>query len=87
MLFFGVNISAMPYEFRDDPPEPQTDSSSGRGALPPVKSIGVDFLDFGEPAKPPAGLMRKRPHVAVWILAALVLGGLIAFVLVGLSSG
>jgi hypothetical protein len=30
--------------------------------------------------------MRKRPHVAVWILAALLLGGLIALLLVGLAS-
>jgi uncharacterized membrane protein len=31
--------------------------------------------------------MRKRQPVALWILAALFLGGLIALILVGLESG
>lgn len=77
----------MPHDFSDDPPEPKTAPASGGGIRPPIKSIGVDVLDFQEPTQPPKGLMRKRPHVAVWILAALFLGALIAYLLVGLASG
>jgi hypothetical protein len=35
---------------------------------------------------PPSGLMRKRRPVWVWIMFALLLGGLIALILVGLIS-
>ena len=31
--------------------------------------------------------MRKRPHVALWILLALISGGIIALLLVALSLG
>jgi uncharacterized protein involved in exopolysaccharide biosynthesis len=30
--------------------------------------------------------MRKRPHVALWILLALISGGIIALLLVALAS-
>jgi hypothetical protein len=40
-----------------------------------------------EPNKPPRGLMRKRRHPIVWIGLALLLGGLIAFVLASLVTG
>lgn len=77
----------MSHDFSEDPHEPQTQSSSGRGVRPPTKSVGVDQLEFQEPVQPPRGLMRKRPHIALWILAALLLGAIIALALVGLSSG
>ncbi len=76
----------MPHESSDDPREPTAAPAAERRVRQPVEDTGEDSLDFAEPAHPPRGLMRKRPHVAVWILAALLLGGLIALILVGLAS-
>jgi hypothetical protein len=77
----------VPREFSDDPHKPP----AGRAAASSEPSAGevneADSLEFARPTEPPPGLMRKRPHVALWILAALFLGGLIALILVGLSSG
>jgi hypothetical protein len=86
MLFFGASIVAVPHKFNDDPHESDAAPAAERGARQPMEDTGDDELDFAQPAEPPRGLMRKRPHVAVWILAALLLGGLIALILVGLSS-
>jgi hypothetical protein len=77
-------------EPRDRAPLPATDE----GARQPVSQLGEHFgnefggdpLDFAKVNDPPKGLMRKRPPFVVWILAALLLGGLIALVLVALSS-
>ena len=87
MLFFGVSIQAVPHDFSDEPPDGKTKPAARHGVVPPVNDSGVDPLEFEEPNEPPRGLMRKRPHVALWILAALFLGGLIALILVGLASG
>jgi hypothetical protein len=76
----------VPGEFSDDPRERANAPAADRGVRQPVEDTGGDSLDFAEPAEPPRGLMRKRPHVAVWILAALLLGGLIALILVGIAS-
>jgi hypothetical protein len=46
----------------------------------------IEDFDQREPVEPPAALMRKRKHVALWILLALGLGGLIALMMVGLSN-
>lgn len=76
----------MTREFTNDPRERDTAPAAKRGARQPVEYSGEDSLEFAQPNEPPRGLMRKRPHVAVWILAALLLGGLIALLLVGLAS-
>jgi len=76
----------VPPESSDDPREPAAAPAAERRVRQPVEDTGEDSLDFAEPTHPPRGLMRKRPHVAVWILAALLLGGLIALILVGLAS-
>jgi hypothetical protein len=86
MVFFGASIDAVTPEFSNDPHERDAASGAQRGARQPVEDTGEDSLDFARPNEPPRGLMRKRPHVAVWILAALLLGGLIALLLVGLAS-
>jgi hypothetical protein len=54
-----------------------------RGTL--YADLSEDF-DQREPVEPPAALMRKRKHVALWIVLALALGGLIALMMVGLSQ-
>jgi hypothetical protein len=87
MVFFGASIVAVTREFSNDPRERNTAPAAKRGARRPVEYTGEDSLDFAQPNEPPRGLMRKRSHVAVWILAALLLGGLIALLLVGLASG
>jgi hypothetical protein len=86
MLFLSASIVAVPQKFNDDPREPAATPAADRTARQPVEDTGEDELEFARPMEPPRGLMRKRPHVAVWILAALLLGGLIALILVGLSS-
>lgn len=77
----------MGYEFTNEPPEPETKSSSRQKARPEVKDTGADFLELRDPVEPPAGLMRKRPHIIVWLAIALFLGGLIALALIGFGSG
>jgi hypothetical protein len=76
----------MAFDFSNKPPEPVPNPSSGRGARPPVKGTVVDILEFQEPTPPPPGLMDKRLPFPVWLLIALVLGGLIAAGLFLLSS-
>ena len=78
----------MPREFSDDPHEP-AGSACVRiaGERRRAEDSEADSLDFARQNEPPRGLMRKRPPVALWILAALFLGGLIALILVGLASG
>jgi hypothetical protein len=51
--------------------------------------LGADMnedFDNRQPLDPPRALMRKKKHVALWILLALALGGLIALVMVGMSN-
>ena len=48
--------------------------------------MSEDFDDQRQPVEPPAALMRKRKHWVLWIVLALVLGGLIALVMVGMSQ-
>lgn len=86
MLFFGASIMFVPREFQDDAHEPAVIPDAAGGARQPVEDTGEDELDFARAIEPPRGLMRKRPHVAFWILAALFLGGIIALLLVGLAS-
>jgi len=87
MIFFGASIVAVPREFSSDARERDSAPAAKGGARQPVEDTAEDSRDFAQPNEPPRGLMRKRPHVAVWILAALLLGGLIALLLVGLASG
>lgn len=87
MVFHGANICLMAFNSSNEPPEPEPSPSSGRGERPPVKGTVVDILDFQEPTPPPPGLMDKRLPFPVWLLIALLLGGLIAAGLFVLSSG
>jgi hypothetical protein len=77
----------VPRKFSDDPQEQGATPGSDRGERRSAEDGGADSLEFAQQNEPPRGLMRKRPHVALWILAALFLGGLIALILVGLASG
>jgi hypothetical protein len=77
----------MPREFNDDPHKPAGLPASNRGERHTAEDSEVDSLEFAQQTEPPRGLMRKRPPVAPWILAALFLGGLIALILVELESG
>ena len=77
----------MPREFSDDPLKPPLAPAAERGDRSAAEESGSDSLEFAQQNEPPRGLMRKRPPVVVWILAALFLGGLIALILVGLESG
>jgi hypothetical protein len=86
MLFFGASIVVVRHPFSDDPREPAGAPVAEPAVRRATEDAGEDSLEFARPNEPPRGLMRKRPHVAVWILAALLLGGLIALLLVGLAS-
>jgi uncharacterized protein involved in exopolysaccharide biosynthesis len=77
----------MPREFSDDPREPANPPTAGADERDRADDSEADTLEFAQQNEPPRGLMRKRPRVALWILAALFLGGLIALILVGLESG
>jgi hypothetical protein len=77
----------MPREFSDDPHEPPAERAAVPGERRATEDSEADSLEFARQTEPPRGLMRKRPPVALWILAALFLGGLIALILVGLESG
>ena len=46
----------------------------------------TEDFDNRQPVDPPAALMRKRKHVALWIVLALALGGLIALAMVAMSQ-
>jgi hypothetical protein len=86
-LFFGASIIAVLREFSDDPHEPANTPAYGAGERRRAEDNEAESLDFAQQIELPRGLMRKRPPVALWILAALFLGGLIALILVGLESG
>ena len=77
----------MPRKFSDDPREPASPPAAGADERDHAGDSEADTLEFAQQNEPPRGLMRKRPPVALWILAALFLGGLIALILVGLESG
>jgi hypothetical protein len=77
----------VPPEFNDDPHKSPAARAAASGERRPAEDSEADSLEFAQQNEPPRGLMRKRPHVALWILAALFLGGLIALILVGLESG
>jgi hypothetical protein len=77
----------VPRKFSDDPHEPANTPTSGAGERRRAEDNEAESLDFARQNEPPRGLMRKRPPVVLWILAALFLGGLIALILVGLASG
>jgi len=76
----------MPVDFTNRKEAPGAEALGSEHRPPPPSRFGVDVLDHGEPNPPPAALMRKRASVALWILLALALGGLIALVMVALSS-
>jgi hypothetical protein len=59
--------------------------TDGGDPLDPLRT-GVDDPDQREPNEPPAALMRKKSHYAMWILFALALGGLIALMMVAMSG-
>ena len=85
--FLGANICLMAFDSRNEPRDPEPQPSTGRGAQPPAKGTVIEILDFQEPTPPPPGLMDKRLPFPVWLLIALLLGGLIATGLFLLSSG
>jgi hypothetical protein len=87
MVFHGANIWAMAYRLTNDAPEPEPQPSSGRATRPPVKGTVIDIVDFQEPTPAPPGLMDKRLPFPLWLLIALLLGGLIATGLFVLGSG
>ena len=76
----------MPPDFNEDPREPLAAPAAERNERRRADDE-AESLEFAQQNEPPRGLMRKRPPVALWILAALFLGGLIALILVGLESG
>lgn len=86
-LFFGASIITVPRKFSDDPHRPPVGSAAASGERRPAEDSETDALEFAQQNEPPRGLMRKRPPVVLWIFAALLLGGLIALILVGLESG
>jgi hypothetical protein len=59
--------------------------SCARAGFCTYTDMSEDF-DQREPVEPPAALMRKRKHVALWILLALGLGGLIALMMVAMNN-
>ncbi len=73
----------MVFEFTEHPRTPETQAASNRNA-PPGKFAGID-MDAPE-VVPPAGLMRRRRNIWFWLGVALLLGGLIALILVGLTT-
>jgi len=75
----------MPSEFVEFPRNPETQTSSTRGARPPGNFVPTDVLD-GPEASPPPGLMKKQPHIMFWLGIALLLGAIIAMLLVGLAA-
>ncbi len=77
----------MPRDSSDDRHKPPLGGAGASGERHPAEDGEADALEFGQQNEPPRGLMRKRPPVVLWILAALFLGGLIALILVGLASG
>lgn len=77
----------MALDFSNDPPESELQRPTGDSTPPPAKGAVIDILDFQEPTPPPRGLMHKRLPFPVWLLIALLLGGLIATGLFLLSSG
>lgn len=83
--FTGCSIFVMPSDFIEFPRDPQTKSASSRGIRPPENFVPADVLD-GRETSPPPGLMKKRRHFSFWLLIALLLGGLIALLLVAISS-
>jgi hypothetical protein len=87
LLFFGASIVTVPRTFNDDPHEPAAPPVAGADQRRRAEDGEADALEFAQQNEPPRGLMRKRRPVALWILAALFLGGLIALILVGLASG
>lgn len=75
-------MGLMPYEFTEDPSDPETQASPGRGSSPPGKITGVDLLDRYEP-DPPRGLVPRRWHISFWLGIALLLGAIVAYFLIG----
>jgi hypothetical protein len=74
----------MPYNFTDDPHEPEPQPASIRGGRPPVKRIGIDVLDGPEvsPRNPATGF----PRISFWPGIALLVGSLLVLFLIGLAS-
>lgn len=78
----------MPRKFTNEPLDPPTPFPSERNRGPADNTeIDVDASDLREPVSAPRGLMRKRLPLALWIVMALLLGGVIALVLFGVISG
>ncbi|HSY59072.1 MAG TPA: hypothetical protein VK795_05895 [Terriglobales bacterium] len=74
----------MPHEPDARSSDPASRPASSREVLAPA--FRADQLPFDSgPLKPPLALPKKRPLI-FWIGIALLLGGLIALILVALSS-
>ena len=75
----------MPFEFTEHPRTPETQAPSNGGAQPRGNIVRIDLADALE-VVPPAALMRRRRNIWFWLGVALLLGGLIALILVGLTT-
>ena len=69
----------MPRKFTNEPPELATPFPPERNSE--AIEIESDMLDNRQPVSAPRALMRRRLPFALWIIMALLLGGLIALVL------
>lgn len=78
----GCSMASMPYEFTEDPQDPETQAAPSRSAVPTGNGIGIDLLEPGE-AVPPRGLMPRRWHISFWLGIALLLGAIVAYFLLG----
>ncbi len=77
----------MPRKFTNESIDPPTPFLAERNPEPAEDSeIEGDTFDLREPVSAPRGLMRKRLPFALWIVMALLLGGLIAIVLFGVIT-
>ena len=74
----------MVFEFTEHPRTPETQAASNPNAPLPGKFAGIDMN--APEVVPPAGLMRRRRNIWFWLGVALLLGGLIALILVGLTT-
>jgi hypothetical protein len=74
----------VPFEFTEHPRTPETQAGPNHGEQPPGKFAGID--PDALVVVPPAGLMRRRRNIWFWLGVALLLGGLIALILVGLTT-
>ena len=76
----------MPYEFTDEPRQPETHASSTRAFAPVHNHAEPKAYDEYEPNAPPPGLMKKRPNIFLWIGIALLLGLFVAMIVLAIGG-